>query len=86
MEFLLTVERELSERGQSAPSPKRSLAGQTDEYKQTALHLAAERGHAGIAGALLASGARVNACDENYVTPLHAAAEGVRGDPRVTLV
>ncbi len=56
------------------------LATATIIRDETALHLAAWRGHAQTAAALLAAGAAVNAKDENRWTPLHLAADGGHED------
>lgn len=45
-----------------------------DDQGATPLHFAADRGHADIAGVLIAAGADVNAADEDGATPLHYAA------------
>lgn len=44
-----------------------------DEEKRTALHAAAFKGDSTIAAVLLAHGARVNAKDNKWYTPLHRA-------------
>jgi ankyrin repeat protein len=56
-----------------------ALARAHDEHGATPLHLAARKGHAGIAAALLAGGADVTAqWTDDHIggTPLHAAAHG----------
>lgn len=45
----------------------------TDVEKRTALHAAAFKGDSAIAAVLLAHGARVNAKDNKWYTPLHRA-------------
>ncbi len=60
-----------------AESPE--LAGSRDAEAATPLHWAAWKNQVGIAKALLAAGAEVNAISENShwgTTPLHAAAHG----------
>ncbi len=51
-----------------------------DARGRTPLHLAADRGHADVAEALLAAGADANAKADDGSTPLHLAAEGGRAD------
>lgn len=45
----------------------------TDPEKRTALHAAAFRGDVAVASVLIAHGARVNAKDSKWYTPLHRA-------------
>ncbi|KAM7204404.1 Ankyrin repeat-containing domain protein [Rhypophila sp. PSN 637] len=46
-----------------------------EKYQWTPLHFAAQNGHAGAIGALVAAGASVDAQEEHKATPLHLAAQ-----------
>ena len=50
-----------------------------DKYGKTALHVAAEKGHAAVARLLVEKGANVGAKDKDGRTALHQAAEWGHG-------
>ena len=51
------------------------LLHEPDRYHVTALHLAAEKGHARSAEEMLSWGANVHCRDDREMTPLHLAAQ-----------
>ena len=51
------------------------LLHEPDRYHVTALHLAAEKGHARSAEEMLSRGANVHCRDDQEMTPLHLAAQ-----------